>query len=114
MESPYNKVQGEAAENIPRVLYVERSQKIITANTPQLFLQMNLKRLSYRIGNSTGGIIKLSWGRSIGTGGVPINNNAMFIEQGAGCSINEIWITSPNANVFVDMFEGISAQVQFE
>lgn len=82
------------------------SQTVTTPNKAVKFLEGDSRRIIFRIGNMTGGMITFSYNNTLGQ--LPIANNTMYQELGF-MAIDEIWITTSVASKFVTCFAGYPA-----
>jgi hypothetical protein len=102
--------RSERQQAVKRTLNANRSVVIAVANAPQRLLQQTIERQSFIIGNRTGSIIYLSYGRPADfCSGFSIQVNQNYARGGETCPVDEIWVTSSVAGGAIAVYEGKTA-----
>lgn len=104
---------GTGRPILPQLRFSPKTSKITAANTWQLIMPQNERRINYIVCNQAGVQVQMSFGRPIGNLGILIGIGQTAVGAGYTCPIDEIYILSPTANVFIVAYEGIPTTKDF-
>lgn len=113
VKSQVNSDWGTGRPILPQLRFAPRLTKITKANDWQLIMPQNERRINYIICNQAGVQVQMSFGRPIGTLGILVGIGQTVVGSGYTCPIDEIYILSPTANVFIVAYEGIPTTKDF-